>query len=95
MEWRAGMEVLLSAVRKIVGKARRNNMIGSEDAASKWRKKIIRRDPECLICTKPYWSKRQKLREATESTSRSALIFGVREDCPSLPGPLIIYGYSD
>jgi integrase len=42
MEWRAGMEALspstvnvrLSAVRKMVGEARRNNMIGSEDAAS-------------------------------------------------------------
>jgi integrase len=42
MEWRAGMEALspstvnvrLSAVRKMVGEARRNNMIGSEEAAS-------------------------------------------------------------
>src|ERR1700736_4681337 len=42
MEWRAGMESLspstinvrLSAVRKLVGEARRNNMIGSEEAAS-------------------------------------------------------------
>jgi integrase len=42
MEWRAGMEALspstinvrLSAVRKLVGEARRNNMIGSEEAAS-------------------------------------------------------------
>jgi len=42
MEWRAGMELLspstinvrLSAVRKLVGEARRNNMIGSEEAAS-------------------------------------------------------------
>jgi integrase len=42
MEWRAGMESLspstinvrLSAVRKMVGEARRNNMIGSEEAAS-------------------------------------------------------------
>jgi integrase len=42
MEWRAGMEFLspstinvrLSAVRKLVGEARRNNMIGSEEAAS-------------------------------------------------------------
>jgi hypothetical protein len=42
MEWRAGMETLspstvnvrLSAVRKMVGEARRNNMIGSEKAAS-------------------------------------------------------------
>ena len=42
MEWRAGMEPLspstinvrLSAVRKLVGEARRNNMIGSEEAAS-------------------------------------------------------------
>jgi integrase len=42
MEWRASMEVLspstvnvrLSAVRKMVGEARRNNMIGSEEAAS-------------------------------------------------------------
>jgi hypothetical protein len=41
MEWRAGMESLspstinirLSAVRKMVGEARRNNMIGSEEAA--------------------------------------------------------------
>jgi integrase len=41
MEWRAGMESLspstinvrLSAVRKLVGEARRNNMIGSEEAA--------------------------------------------------------------
>src|SRR6202049_886105 len=41
-EWRAGMESLspstinvrLSAVRKMVGEARRNNMIGSEEAAS-------------------------------------------------------------
>jgi integrase len=42
MEWRAGMEALspstvnvrLSAVRKMIGEARRNNMIGSEEAAS-------------------------------------------------------------
>ena len=42
MEWRAGMEALypstinvrLSAVRKMVGEARRNNMIGPEEAAS-------------------------------------------------------------
>ena len=42
MELRAGMEsfspstinVRLSAVRKLVGEARRNNMIGSEEAAS-------------------------------------------------------------
>jgi integrase len=42
MEWRAGMESLspstvnvrLSAVRKMLGEARRNNMIGSEEAAS-------------------------------------------------------------
>ena len=42
MEWRAGMEALspstinvrLSAVRKLVEEARRNNMIGSEEAAS-------------------------------------------------------------
>ena len=42
MGWRAGMEFLspstinvrLSAVRKMVGEARRNNMIGSEEAAS-------------------------------------------------------------
>jgi len=42
MEWRVGMESLspstvnvrLSAVRKLVGEARRNNMIGSEEAAS-------------------------------------------------------------
>jgi hypothetical protein len=42
MEWRAGMEALspstvnvrLSAVRKLVGEARRNNPIGSEEAAS-------------------------------------------------------------
>src|ERR1700721_4840616 len=42
MEWRAGMESLspstinvrLSAVRKLVGEARRNNMIGSEEAAN-------------------------------------------------------------
>jgi hypothetical protein len=43
MEWRAAMEFLspstinnvrLSAVRKMVGEARRNNMIGSEEAAS-------------------------------------------------------------
>jgi integrase len=42
MEWRAGMEALspstinvrLSAVRKLVGEAKRNNMIGSEEAAS-------------------------------------------------------------
>jgi integrase len=42
MEWRAGMESLspstinvrLSAVRKMVGEARRNNLIGSEEAAS-------------------------------------------------------------
>src|SRR5260370_10887091 len=42
MEWRAAMESLspstinvrLSAVRKLVGEARRNNMIGSEEAAS-------------------------------------------------------------
>jgi integrase len=42
MEWRAGMESLspstinvrLSAVRKLVGEARRSNMIGSEEAAS-------------------------------------------------------------
>jgi site-specific recombinase XerD len=42
MEWRAGMEALspstinvrLSAVGKLVGEARRNNMIGSEEAAS-------------------------------------------------------------
>jgi integrase len=42
MEWRAGMEALspstvnvrLSAVRKMVGEASRNNMIGSEEAAS-------------------------------------------------------------
>jgi integrase len=42
MEWRAGMEALspstvnvrLSAVRKMVSEARRNNMIGSEEAAS-------------------------------------------------------------
>jgi integrase len=42
MEWRAGMESLssstinvrLSAVRKLVGEARRNSMIGSEEAAS-------------------------------------------------------------
>src|SRR5580704_7885276 len=42
MEWRAGMESLspstinvrLSAVRKRVGEARRNNMIGSEEEAS-------------------------------------------------------------
>jgi integrase len=42
MEWRAAMEALspstvnvrLSAVRKMVGEARRNNMIGSEEAAS-------------------------------------------------------------
>jgi hypothetical protein len=41
MEWRAGMEALshstvnvrLSAVRKMVGEARRNGMIGSEEAA--------------------------------------------------------------
>jgi hypothetical protein len=41
-EWRAGMESLspstinvrLSAVRKMVGEARRNNMIRSEEAAS-------------------------------------------------------------
>jgi hypothetical protein len=45
MEWRAGMESLspstinvrLSAVRKLVGEARRNNMIGSEEAASRMR----------------------------------------------------------
>jgi integrase len=43
MEWRAGMEALspstinvrLSAVRKLVGEARRNNMIGSEEAANR------------------------------------------------------------
>jgi hypothetical protein len=42
MEWRAAMESLspstinvrLSAVRKLVGEARRNNLIGSEEAAS-------------------------------------------------------------
>src|ERR1700724_2374006 len=42
MEWRATMEFLslstinvrLSAVRKLVGEARRNNLIGSEEAAS-------------------------------------------------------------
>src|SRR6202048_3411994 len=42
MEWRAGLESLspstinvrLSAVRMLVGEARRNNMIGSEEAAS-------------------------------------------------------------
>jgi hypothetical protein len=42
MEWRAGMESLspstinvrLSTVRKLVGEARRNNLIGSEEAAS-------------------------------------------------------------
>src|SRR5882757_2875554 len=42
MEWRAGMESLspstinvrLSAVRKLVAEARRNNLIGSEEAAS-------------------------------------------------------------
>src|SRR5216684_7460889 len=42
MEWRAGMESLspstinvrLSALRKLVGEARRNNMIGSEEAAN-------------------------------------------------------------
>jgi site-specific recombinase XerD len=42
MEWRAAMEALspstvnvrLSAVRKMVGEARRNGMIGSEEAAS-------------------------------------------------------------
>jgi integrase len=42
MEWRAGMESLspstinvrLSAVRKMIGEARRNNMIGSEEATS-------------------------------------------------------------
>jgi integrase len=42
MEWRAGMEsfapstvnVRLSAVRKLVGEARRNGMIGSEEAAN-------------------------------------------------------------
>jgi integrase len=42
MEWRAAMESLspstinvrLSAVRRLVGEARRNNMIGSEEAAS-------------------------------------------------------------
>src|SRR5258708_270378 len=42
MEWRAGMEFLspstinvrLSAVRKLVNEARRNNLIGSEEAAS-------------------------------------------------------------
>jgi site-specific recombinase XerD len=42
LEWRAGMEALspstinvrLSAVRKLVHEARRNNMIGSEEAAS-------------------------------------------------------------
>jgi integrase len=42
MEWRAGMQALspstvnvrLSAVRKMVGEARRNNMIGSEEAAT-------------------------------------------------------------
>jgi site-specific recombinase XerD len=42
MEWRAGMEPLspsttnvqLSAVRKMAGEATRNNMIGSEEAAS-------------------------------------------------------------
>src|SRR5260370_16583057 len=41
MEWRADMESLspstinvrLSAVRKLVGEARRNNLIGSEEAA--------------------------------------------------------------
>jgi integrase len=42
MDWRAGMESLspstinvrLSAVRKMIGEARRNNLIGSEEAAS-------------------------------------------------------------
>jgi len=41
MEWRAGMESLspstnvrLSAVRKMVGEARRASMIGQEEAAS-------------------------------------------------------------
>ena len=42
LEWRAGMEPLspstinvrLSAVRKLVGEARRNNMIGSEEEAA-------------------------------------------------------------
>src|SRR5260370_27560073 len=42
MEWRAGMESLspstvnvrLSTVRKMVGEAKRNNMIGQEEAAS-------------------------------------------------------------
>src|SRR5258705_9666352 len=42
MEWRSGMESLspstinvrLSAVRKMVGEARRNNLIGPEEAAS-------------------------------------------------------------
>jgi hypothetical protein len=65
MEWRAGMEALspstinvrLSAVRKMVGEARRNNMIGPEEAASLTDIPNISQKGNCRarIRSRPFW----------------------------------------
>jgi site-specific recombinase XerD len=77
MEWRAGMEALspstvnvrLSAIRKMVGEARRNNMIGSEEAASLTDIPNIRQQGTRL----GNWLTREQAKELLAAPDRSAL----------------------
>jgi integrase len=84
MEWRAGMEALspstvnvrLSAVRKMVGEARRNNMIGSEEAASLTDIPNIRQQGTRL----GNWLTREQAKELLAVPDRSTLK-GKRDYC--------------
>jgi hypothetical protein len=77
MEWRAAMESLspstinvrLSGVRKLVGEARRNNMIGSEEAASLTDIPNIRQKGTRL----GNWLTREKAKELLAVPDRSTL----------------------
>jgi len=77
MEWRAGMESLspstinvrLSAVRKLVGEARRNNLIGSEEAATLTDVPNIRQKGTRL----GNWLTRERAKELLAVPDRSAL----------------------
>jgi site-specific recombinase XerD len=77
MEWRAGMEALspstinvrLSAVRKLVGEARRNNMIGQEAAASLTDIPNIRQKGTRL----GNWLTREQAKELLAAPDRSTL----------------------
>src|SRR5260370_30871109 len=77
MEWRAGMESLspstinvrVSAVRKLVGEARRNNMIGSEEAATLTDTPNIRQKGTRL----GNWLNREQAKELLAVPARSTL----------------------